>query len=385
MRDDLPPSTAKPPQQKPSWLARLVSPFAGYSLLAFMVAGLASNGYAVLADDRELLPEDQGWAAFVDGKLTRGIADNLAGTPLPKAFADVQRGAGWLLMHDLGDRVRQGCPGWLFLAEELAIHPGREQNAAARAKTVLAVQERLEARGIALVVAVVPDKSRIEHERLCGLQRSALLGTRAADWTAGLTAAGVPAIDLATPMAALSQQGEPFLRTDTHWTEAGAQASARYVAAQLRALSLAPSPDQTYTIEQGEPAWRPGDLVRLAGLDWLPRTLQPEAEQARASTITAAAAADGATDDDLFGDAKLPRVTVMGSSFSRTSNFVPFLADALGTDVANFGRDGGKFAGGPNAYFASPAFKQTPPRLIVWEIPERDLQSPVTGETLNLP
>ena len=40
MRDDLPPSTATPPQQKPSWLARLVSPFAGYSLLAFMIGML---------------------------------------------------------------------------------------------------------------------------------------------------------------------------------------------------------------------------------------------------------------------------------------------------------------------------------------------------------
>ena len=51
-----------------------------------------------------------------------------------------------------------------------------------------------------------------------------------------------------------------------------------------------------------------------------------------------------------------------------------------------FARDGGNFWGSAGAYFSSDAFEQTPPRLIVWEIPERTLQlPPAAGERWVLP
>jgi alginate O-acetyltransferase complex protein AlgJ len=55
---------------------------------------------------------------------------------------------------------------------------------------------------------------------------------------------------------------------------------------------------------------------------------------------------------------------------------MPFLQRAVGASVGNFALDGGAFSGAAKAYFDSAAFKQTPPKLIVWEIPERDLQAP---------
>jgi len=78
----------------------------------------------------------------------------------------------------------------------------------------------------------------------------------------------------------------------------------------------------------------------------------------------------------LFGDAGLPNVALIGTSFSRNSNFVGFLQKALNAPVGNFSKDGGEFSGAAKAYFDSPAFKQTPPKLLIWEIPERDLQTP---------
>jgi alginate O-acetyltransferase complex protein AlgJ len=80
--------------------------------------------------------------------------------------------------------------------------------------------------------------------------------------------------------------------------------------------------------------------------------------------------------DDLFGDDNLPNVALIGTSFSRNSNFAGFLQQALGAPIGNFGKDGGEFSGGANGYFNNPAFKQTPPKLVIWEIPERDLQTP---------
>jgi alginate O-acetyltransferase complex protein AlgJ len=99
------------------------------------------------------------------------------------------------------------------------------------------------------------------------------------------------------------------------------------------------------------------------------------------SSLTArVAATETLAEDDLFGDSQLPNVAVIGTSFSRNSNFMPFLEQAVGASVGNFALDGGAFSGAAKAYFASSAFKQTPPKLIVWEIPERDLQAPYVDD-----
>src|SRR5690606_10724961 len=119
------------------------------------------------------------------------------------------------------------------------------------------------------------------------------------------------------------------------------------------------------------------DLVRLAGLDWLPLWLQPEVELVAVSVFTALDETAGMSEDDLFGDSQLPNMALIGTSFSRHSNFVPFLEQALGTSLGNFAKDGGEFSGAAKDYFASPAFTQTPPQLVIWEIPERDLQTPL--------
>ncbi len=134
-----------------------------------------------------------------------------------------------------------------------------------------------------------------------------------------------------------------------------------------------------YRVANKAPSRRPGDLVRLAGLDDLPPSWQPRPEiVASRDYIHQAQAASSA--DDLFGDADLPNIAVIGTSYSTTSDFVPQLALALGTGVGNFAREGAKFGGSARAYFTSPAYAQTPPKLIVWELDERDLQSPLEAE-----
>jgi alginate O-acetyltransferase complex protein AlgJ len=87
--------------------------------------------------------------------------------------------------------------------------------------------------------------------------------------------------------------------------------------------------------------------------------------------------------DDLFGDADLPNVVVIGTSFSRTSNFVPFIEKELKAKVANLARSGGDFSGAMNAYLSSVAFKKTPPKLVIWEIPERVLQQKIAKDLIQ--
>ncbi len=363
---------------------------AGVALLLFLAAGCASTLWAVATGRLDLQPKPVTPAAVVEGMAMRDMAAALARAPVAAGAAALERQASWLVLRDLGPQVREGCPGWLFLADELRPHPQGDAALAARAQAVVDVRDRLRDRGIALAVVLVPDKSRVAAAALCGLHRPAAFAPRLASFDRRLRDAGVPVVDTT---AALSALPAPFLRTDTHWTEAGAQAAAQAAAGPIRNLHLDLQPVRQWEVEAGAPQRRPGDLVRLAGLDTLPLAWQPRPEEDTRSRFTerspappgvAAAPAAASPADDLFGDSQLPQVALVGTSFANTSQFVPFLAAALGTPVGNFARDGGDFWGSIGAYVRSPAFRDTPPRLLVWEIPERTLQMPMNGERWTL-
>jgi alginate O-acetyltransferase complex protein AlgJ len=345
--------------------------------MVFLFIGLLANLRFALTTE-SVLPHSVSQVGILNGVVSKELADRMADTPIAADAARAQRALGWLTLHDLGPRVRQGCPGWLFLRDELNVYAAGESHLATRAATVAAVQRELASHGIALLVVVVPDKSRIEPQHLCSLYRPDSLSGRLGDWTSRLGAEGVQVLDLGAALHGVP--GDAFFRTDTHWTQDGAGAAARAVTQRIRAMDVPlGSSKPGYRVVDKPPAGRPGDLVRLAGLDGLPLSRQPTPEIV-ASRDYIPQAQPAASADDLFGDADLPSIAVIGTSYSTTSDFVPQLALALGTGVGNFAREGGKFGGSARAYFASPAFAQTPPRLVVWELDERDLQSPLEVE-----
>ena len=375
----------QPPTLNPNMLNRRTSRLAGVVLVAFMAAGAASNAWWTWTGDHSFLPDDISAHRILDGGVTHDMSTRLADMDFSSEAARLQRGLGWLTIGDLGDRVRRGCPGWLFLGDELQVHANGQANEQARADIVARLQQSLAKRDIKLLVAVVPDKSRIEAQRLCDLHRSAAFQDRLSHWVQTLQGRGVQTLDLSAALAGLGQ--DAYFRTDPHWTAAGAGAAARVVADRVKGSGVPLQPPQGYRVTASAPALRPGDLVRLAGVDWLPVSLQPPGEvieqhtwTAQAAAASAAAPAAGNSADDLFGDSGLPTLALIGTSYSRTSSFVPQLSQALGVSVGNFARDGGKFGGAAQAYFKSAAWKQTPPRLIIWEMNERDLQTPLTAE-----
>ncbi|MDF0734242.1 cell division protein FtsQ [Pseudomonas entomophila] len=366
----------------PSPMMIRLSPLAGLAMFGFMLLGLTTCLWAMLTGKVDLWPEHLGWEGVRDGEITHHIARELSHVSVAKHAADLERGFSWLTLGDTGPRVRSGCPGWLFLADETRIHPHAEANAEARARKVVAVRDWLAAWNIRLVVLLVPDKSRIAVAKLCGMTRAPALAERLAHWKARLQQAGIATADPTAAMQAIGSAS--FLRTDTHWSERGAEAAAKAAAEQVRATGVTPSPAQHLVRSVPPEARRAGDLVRLAGLDWLPERLQPPGERVAPSHFEVTQDAAAGSEDDLFGDSQLPNVALIGTSFSRNSNFAPFLEQALRAAVGNFAKDGGEFSGAAREYFASEAFKQTPAQVVVWEINERDLQKPFTDD-LPLP
>ncbi len=363
--------------------------WAGGCFVLLLTLGLMSNGYAWLHD--QLTPIRSDWPSFMAGEPMQQLAHALAKAELPVHAARIERGLSWQVSHDLGPRVREGERDWLFLSDELTPHANAAQSAASRAQQVIELRQRLAADGIQLLVVVVPDKSRIATEHLGQLHRPAAFADRVKQWTDPLAQAGVNVLDLSAALGTLQRQGEPaFLRTDSHWTEAGAETAAALVAQRIRALGalgFVPPSASRVRLNDRVTAVRPGDLVKLAGLDGLPSGWQPRPELAQQSRFemvrNTAVASAGKTDKtggaDLFGDAELPSIALIGTSFSRNSNFVPFLEQKLNRQVGNFALDGGDFDGAARAYLRSPAFKQTPPKLLVWEIPERVLAVGIKG------
>jgi alginate O-acetyltransferase complex protein AlgJ len=71
----------------------------------------------------------------------------------------------------------------------------------------------------------------------------------------------------------------------------------------------------------------------------------------------------------------VPDIVLIGTSYSANTrwNFPGYLKEALGEDIASYAREGAGPFRPMLAYLASEDFRREPPRLVIWEIPERAL------------
>ncbi|MEF3194139.1 MAG: hypothetical protein K6346_07985 [Halothiobacillaceae bacterium] len=328
-----------------------------------------------------------GWKGFASGKPMQALAEDLRSTPLAEWLAQRQSELGWLILGDLGPRVRQGCPGWLFLFDELQQHLQAEQNLRQRLKIAIELNKHLRLGGHKLLIILVPDKTRIEQDHLCSLPRPPSLDARYARWIQGLTDAGVEALDLRPALIRAKQgTGAAYFHTDTHWNLPGAHAAATAVAEKIKAkgfVSNTPLQFQLQNLEE-RPYW--GDLVRLAGLERLPEALRPAPDRLADIQFNIKATQPGHELDAqaLFGEQKDERVFLVGTSFSRNAHFSDFLSQGLATEVINLAKEGGGFAQSMAYFLTHKGELTSSPTWIVWELTERCLHEPLSEHDLAL-
>ena len=261
-----------------------------------------------------------------------------------------------------------GDDGWLFSTEEFA----RPENAATQTRANLAyiedVRDALAARGIGLIVAVVPAKARVYEERSGRYTLPDDARQRYAALRAALLERGLTAPDLLGALLEAKTEGEVFLRTDTHWTPYGALVAARAVAAAAPPFEgLGETPFQTRSRDAQD--YR-GDLLNFLPLGRLSRFGPAPDRLERVETVARRTPQGGA--NALFGEVTIP-VTLVGTSYSADArwNFAGALQTALGADVLNVA-DAGQGPFVPMArYLASETLRNTVPELVVWELPER--------------
>jgi alginate O-acetyltransferase complex protein AlgJ len=349
----------------------------GAAIILFLVIGLWQGVAALSAPGpqrrlAEVLRIDAFLAGRTAAAVNRIMAADLPSDRWLRAAGGVLR---WIVFGSGGTQVWPGCDGWLFLTEELRPWPDGRAALASRAELAGDIAAFLAEHDIALTVLVVPDKARLLPHLRCGAPYAAEAEARFDQFAAMLAERRVQALDLRPLLG--PDAPRLFHRTDTHWNQDGARRAAAALASRLPASLTRDARFATSVAAAETPG--PGDLLRLMSLDGVPDALRPPADRERVETtslVDAGASAEASILDDDAG----PAVALLGSSYSLNGNFHGALQQAAGLPVGNVARAGGGFAGAARAFFGSAAWRETPPRAILWEFPERALTQPLTAE-----
>jgi len=176
----------------------------------------------------------------------------------------------------------------------------------------------------------------------------------------------------------LNQRNDVFFKTDTHWTPKASLLTAKKIASNANQNDLFTGLDNyVFTTPQSEKF--DGDLTRYVPAGDLNKKYNINENQSlyRNVTLNANDNDKNEIETDLFGDNNIP-VTLVGTSYSANPlwNFQNHLKYYLKSDVYNAADEGqGPFTT-MKEYIQSDEYKNTPPQLIIWEIPERYMSLP---------
>lgn len=307
------------------------------------------------------------------GALEKQLDQNLPARTTLIALANAVR---YTLTGGAGEQVRTGQDDWLFLTDELRFFPQGTDNLTMRADLLGAAGHALNQQGVKMVVVLVPDKARVHANKLASGRYPEYNRPRYQEALTALQVRNVTVVDLLKPLTLGVTQGAVYYRTDTHWNQAGAQVAAQALGQAVRMLGINLEKTTFSTTSSSEQIERPGDLLRLMGLDSAPAPLRPRADM-EAPATTHQSSVDSPT--KLFGDAGVP-VALTGTSYSLRGNFHGFLQQTLSAKILNTAKDGGGFLTAATAYLLDDAFQSSKPKVLVWEVPERFLYTPLEGE-----
>ena len=276
--------------------------------------------------------------------------------------------------------VLHGKNEWLFTPYEFAL-PSDAADTQATISLFEKVNKLFERKGIALALVIVPSKIRIHADQL---PDDKPLDSYTADKYENafktLRAAGVNVVNLNQPFLASPDRTSDtplFLRLDTHWSPSGALLAAQTIKSTIestpvlkKALDLTPAVAYTLTMAKQKTATRARDLVH-----YLPKEEQTFAPERVLAFKVARASASQAS---LQGAGDAVGITVIGSSYTnRNTGYPDAIRYSLQRDLLDISIpvDQGPWVG-MESYLKNEAFKTNPPKLIIWEIPERELRSP---------
>jgi alginate biosynthesis protein AlgX len=272
----------------------------------------------------------------------------------------------------LKGRVYQGNRGWFFREEsDLKEFFTYGQDGLAYVARFVAA---LGSRGVKLVYMPVPPKALMQPARIGSQVKvpedyspdvaAAEFEASLADWRK----VGVVTADLLKAPMKLDPERDFFFARDQHWRPIGARIAASAVRAAVAGDADYAALPKTKYVTKDLNQQMPMNSTMLVALQRLCQDTLPQEKDELFETDAAASDGGDGGGDLLGNDAPTP-VALVGTSFSDLEqfNFVGFLEEALGLEVANYAISAGGAFTSILSYTHSDAIDTAPPKYLVWE------------------
>jgi alginate O-acetyltransferase complex protein AlgJ len=279
-----------------------------------------------------------------------------------------------------------GRDGWLYFSHEVTKAAVEKRGIATSLEIIDKFNRVMKRKGVTLAIAMVPLKVRIYPEHLPpGVSLSNDIITNYDRALSILKADGVEMIDLNSAFLSNKPKGGTdlplYYPLDTHWSPVGALLAAETIAAAIEntptlkeKISAVPPMKYKFTwLEASEAPQMPASMFDL--VKHLPKASQNfPIQNVRQFRVSKQATSEGS----LLGEVNRPDVTLMGSSYSAPwTKFPAALRYTLQRNILDI------FVEAPHGswygmelYLRNEAFQTHRPKLIIWEMPERDLIAP---------
>lgn len=268
---------------------------------------------------------------------------------------------------------------WLFYQREITTSSD-QKSITTSTELIAKFNEILNKKGIKLLVTLVPIKMRIYNEYLPDkFKLDEFMMSQYSHILAEFESKGVMAVDLNTAFTNDAKRtSEPplFFRLDTHWTPTGAMVAAQAIKASLTArnelknrLDTVPTVNYSIKIANRKRPSKGRDLVKQlpAGSPSFEPEMMAQVNVVRANS----------EHTDLQNSSTTPQITLMGSSYSNDwTGFPDALRFTLQRDIASISvnADQGSWVG-MESYLRDESFQKNPPKILIWELPERDMKA----------
>ena len=272
-----------------------------------------------------------------------------------------------------------GKDGWLFYRYEAAD--------LSTADTITSVQlitriSRVLARNdVTLAVALVPVKMRIYAEHLpADYKLTPYMAGQYDRLAKALRAGSVHFIDLnsAFMQSALRAGDTPlFYRLDTHWSPSGAMLAAETIKAGIDADPALARQVDALPVQKYRVSWDDRKKMDPAN-DLVPQLPKGSGDPGQEAAMHFYVARETPSTTGLLDEVAGPGITLLGSSYSADwTQFPNALRYALQREVLSLfvPANQGSWVGF-ESYLRDDAFQTRRPKLILWEVPERDMQAP---------
>jgi len=334
-------------------------------------------GYAILAnvDIRHQLVEAFSKLPANLDQLSHGLIGTTLETvyksELPhRQFAVELVGAARYLLFGEGRRgVVVGKQGWLFSEEEFRGADNADTGIERGVREISKVADALRLRNMRLLVVPLPAKSDIYRENLNDDRYASIAETRYRDFLQSLLLAKIDVVDTRDALLAAKADKHVFLKTDTHWTPAGAKAVAGAVAA-----SAGIAGQSRFALNDEPKRTLEGDLVKFVTGERLAPSIGLRHEVVLPQT---ASRDDAGPLTDILGENDRFPVALVGTSYSAndTWSFSSYLEAGLGADVLNVA-EAGRGPVVPMRSFLASDSQLTGQPTVLWEFPVRYLTEP---------